>query len=207
MIRLFTVLFLFFLGHNIGWSQKQLSAFIQDARPKLDGELNDSCWQQVPVVQDFSTSTPVFLQTPKNATSVQLFFAPDALYVGAFCASPKVRADGSARDEAGTGDWFSIALDTWNDDQNAFLFRITPGGLQSDARIGGNLSEFDYDAVWQSAVQLQANGWSLEMRIPYTALRFPSKGAQYWGLQMSRYDRNTGELSTWNPQNPLIYDN
>jgi hypothetical protein len=206
MIRLFTVLFLFFLGHNIGWSQKQHRAFIQDARPKLDGELNDSCWQQVPVVQDFSTSTPVFLQTPKNATSVQLFFAPDALYVGAFCASEKVRADGSARDEAGTGDWFSIGLDTWNDDQNAFLFRITPGGLQSDARIGGNQSEFDYDAVWQSAVQLQANGWSLEMRIPYTALRFPSKGAQHWGLQMSRFDRNTGELSTWNPQNPLIYD-
>ena len=206
MIRLCTILFLVVLGPNAVWCQKQLSAFIQDARPELDGELNDSCWQQVPVVQDFSTSTPVFLQTPKNATSVQLFFAEDALYVGAFCASPKVRADGSARDEVGTGDWFSIAFDTWNDDQNAFLFRITPGGLQSDARIGGNQLEFDYDAVWQSAVHLQANGWSLEMRIPYTALRFPSKGAQHWGLQMSRFDRNTGELSTWNPQNPLIYD-
>jgi hypothetical protein len=206
MIRSFTILFLLVLGQYPGWSQKQLRAFIQDARPQLDGLLNDSCWQNVPFTEDFSTSTPVFEQIPKNTTRVQVFFASDALYVGAFCATGKVRADGSARDEYGTGDWFSIGLDTWNDHQNAFLFKITAGGIQSDQRIGGNQTEPNFDAVWKSAVHIQANGWSLEMRIPYTALRFPSKGAQYWGLQMSRYDRSSGELSTWNPQNPLIYD-
>ncbi|MEI6411953.1 MAG: carbohydrate binding family 9 domain-containing protein, partial [Bacteroidota bacterium] len=174
--------------------------------PTLDGIANDDCWQKAGIADGFTTSTPVFGQAPAHSVSVRMFYADDALYIAATCGTDKLRDDGSARD-AFAGDWFSVSLDTWNDDQHAFLFAITAGGAQIERQIAGADTETNWDAVWQSAVTRRADGWSVEMRIPFTALRFPKGNVQNWGLQFTCYDINKGELCTWNPQNPLIGDN
>ncbi|MEI6408450.1 MAG: DUF5916 domain-containing protein [Bacteroidota bacterium] len=173
--------------------------------PTLDGIADDDCWQKAGVADGFTTSTPVFGQTPAHPVSVRMFYADDALYIAATCGADKLRDDGSARD-AFAGDWFSVSFDTWNDDQHAFSFTVTAANTKIDEQVGGGQLERNWDAVWQSAVARTAEGWSVEIRIPITALRFPKGSVQNWGLQFSRYDIQAGQLCAWNPLNPLISD-
>jgi hypothetical protein len=172
--------------------------------PVIDGQLADSCWQSLQPLEAFATSTPVFGLKPAGRTEVRIFYTETAFYVAAHCFTPsagKIRLDGGIRDGERTGDWFQVSLDTWNDDQLSFDFTVSAAGVQYDTR-----STSGWDANWQSAVSLQADGWTVEMRIPLTALRFPQKAEQNWGLQLTRFDRSTGETSTWNPRNPLVQD-
>jgi hypothetical protein len=187
------------------FAQKTFQAPKLDQIPSLDGAMDEPCWQKAGMTEDFTTSTPVFGQQPAHPISVRMFYADDALYIGATFKTDHLRDDGSARD-AFAGDWFSVSFDTWNDDQHAFLFVVTAGGAQIERQVAGPNAETNWDAVWQSAVARRADGWSVEMRIPFTALRFPKVNVQNWGIQFTRYDINKGEVCTWNPQNPLIGD-
>ncbi len=176
-----------------------------DFRPKLDGQLTDSCWQILEPLDAFSTSSPVFGNRPNGSTELRLFYTQTALYVAAYCFAPEqavVRRDAGIRDGDLTGDWFRVSLDTWNDDQLAFDFTVSAAGVQQDARQGATA----WDAIWQSAVHQQADGWTVEICIPFSALRYPRQPEQTWGAQFSRYERSSGELSTWNPQDPLVQD-
>lgn len=175
------------------------------AAPNLDGELTDSCWQQLAPLEAFSTSTPVFGQVPGARTEVRLFYTETVLFIGAYCYDPDaagVRRDGAARDGELTGDWFQVSLDTWNDDQLAFDFTVSAAGDQLDARQG----DTQWNARWASAVRHTADGWALEMAIPFSALRYAPRAEHAWGLQLTRFDRSTGETSTWSPQDPLVQD-
>lgn len=174
-------------------------------RPELDGRLTDSCWQLVYPLEAFTTAYPVFGTKPECRTEARLFYTSTGIYVAACCYdadSAGVRSDRGLRDEAQTGDWFRISLDTWNDDRLAFAFTVSAAGVQLDSRHGDE----HWDAFWESAAIQQAGGWTLEVFIPFSALRFPKKSRQDWGLQLSRYDRSSGELSTWSPQDPLVTD-
>lgn len=180
-----------------------LEAFFLPDTPTLDGVLDDACWQALAPLEAFVSSTPVFGMAPKARTEARIFYGPTALYIGAHCRDAAgVRADNGIRDGQATGDWFRISLDTWNDDRLAFDFTVTAAGVQLDARNGIG----SWDAPWQSAVARQVDGWSVEICIPYTVLRFARKAVQDWGLQCTRFDRTTGETSTWSPQDPLIRD-
>ena len=196
---------LFFLSFVPLWSQKTYTAAQLSTVPVLDGIPDDSCWSRVSPLAIALTSRPVFGQ-PALPSTVRLFYTDDALYVAATFSGSVPRPDGSQRDATETADWFSIGLDTWDDDQNAFVFTITAAGVQSESRVGSNEATPNWDAIWQSAVAQQDSGWSVEIRLPFTALRFPVRAEQHWGAQFSRYDRRSGTLSTWSPQQPLIQD-
>ena len=173
--------------------------------PELDGRLNDSCWQILTPLTAFTTSTPIFGNAPHCQTELRVYYTQTAMYLAAYCYDPDkngVRRDAGIRDGAATGDWLRISLDTWNDDQLAFDFTVTAAGVQQDSRQYSS----GWDARWQSAVQQQADGWTVEICIPFTALRFPKIPEHTWGAQFSRYDRSSGELSTWSPQDPLVQD-
>lgn len=183
---------------------KTLDAFFQTSTPVIDGSLADSCWQNLAPIGPFQTHLPVFGLNPKGQTEVRLFYTETALYLAADCLLPaggRIRDDGGIRDGDRTGDWLQISLDTWNDDRLRFDFTVTAAGVQSDARM-----RQQWDALWQSAVIRHARGWSVEICIPFSALRYPKKTVQDWGLQVTRYDVGSGETSTWSPQDPLVSD-
>ncbi len=185
--------------------QKNLEALRLDMIPAIDGHLNDTCWQQVAPLDDFITSTPVFGRTPHCRTEVRLFYTETVLFIGAYCYDPDaggVRRDGAARDGEFTGDWFQLSLDTWDDDQLSFDFAVSAAGDQRDTRQG----DAQWNARWASAVSRTDGGWVVEMAIPFSALRYPRQAEHHWGLQLTRFDRTTGESSTWSPQNPLVQD-
>ncbi len=174
--------------------------------PELDGKLELEFWGDIPVTDSFTTALPSFGRTPIHATTVQMVYTSTGIYIGFDCQSDKIRYDLSQRDQIGTGDYCSVGMDTWNDDQNAFLFTITAGGQRADARVSSTFTDQQYDAYWRAKSYTTVDGWSAEFYIPFTALRFPKGKQQDWGIQFTRFDRSTGELSTWNPQNPLIND-
>lgn len=185
-------------------TRKTLEAAYRRDIPEIDGVPSESCWQALPAIGDFVTSTPVFGETPHCRTEVRLFYTETALYLAARCFDPDaggIRRDGGIRDGELTGDWFQLSIDTWNDDRLSFDFIVSAAGIQQDVREGSG-----WDANWQSAVAYQSDGWTLEMRIPYTALRYTQRPEQTWGVQFTRFDRSRGETSTWNPQDPLVQD-
>jgi Carbohydrate family 9 binding domain-like len=174
--------------------------------PTIDGSLESESWSTIPITENFTTTLPSFGKTPQWATQVQMAYDERGVYIAAVCQSDKIRNEGSQRDHFGTGDYFSVGLDTWNDDQNAFEFAVNAAGQRIDIRQSSTLTEQLYDTYWQVQTKVSVDGWTLEMFIPYTALRFPKQTEQDWGLQFTRYDRSTGETSTWSPQDPLIKD-
>lgn len=170
-----------------------------------DSSALDGLWPNIPIADSFLTAEPIFKKIPEHATRVQMGYTAKGLWINAFCYSKKVRNDGTFRDIVADADYFSIGLDTWNDDQNAFVFGVTAAGQVFDQRINGDETIVAYNTPWKAKTRITAEGWQAIMFIPFTALRFP-KGEQDWGVQFTRFDRSSGELSTWNPQNPMIED-
>ncbi len=206
MKRIYTTLFLLLTCWATLAAQKTIDIPYLQEYPQLDGQITDTCWSSVPEISDFITATPVFNEAPATETKVKIFRTEEAIYVSVYCFSKKVRADRSFRDDLGTGDYFQVGFDTWHDGQHAFVFGVTAGNAQSDSRISATGDDPDWDAIWESKATLHDDGWSAEMRIPYEALRFPRGAQRDWGIQFTRFDRKTGYVSTWSPQNPLIGD-
>jgi hypothetical protein len=86
-----------------------------------------------------------------------------------------------ARDQIGNADFIGVVFDTFLDGQNGNGFFVTAAGVQFDAKyslIGDE--DPNWNAVWESAVKIDDKGWTAEMKIPYSALRFSSKDIQNW---------------------------
>lgn len=185
---------------------------IQQA-PKIDGLLNEPVWQQVEPATDFIVNSPDFGAPSRYQTKVYVLYDNQAIYVGAYLYDdPKlVRKQLTARDGESRQDvdYFSVFFDTYNDDQNGFHFLVTSRNVQSDGRLNPNRSsnfgppsDYSWDAVWESKVTMQEDGWIVEMRIPYFSLRFAKKDRQDWGINFQRYVRRSNESSYWNTVNP-----
>ena len=108
--------------------------------------------------------------------------------------------------ESLNADRFRFAIDTYNLRQDGYVFDVSVSNVQSDLKD----SDPTFDAVWESATQITKDGWSVEMKIPYSALRFPKKDTQQWGLQCARVIRRNREYDQWTltpkaAQNRILY--
>lgn len=195
--------------------QRKIAAFQVATAPKLDGLLNDGEWKDVPEAIDFITNQPTFGLPASLKTSVKVIYDNNAIYVGAqlFDDPSKVRRQLTARDQHGRADvdYFSVFLDTYKDRQNGFQFLVTSRNVQSDARLSpsypaewGSYGDGSWDAVWDSRVAMNKDGWSVEIRIPYSAIRFSKDDVQEWGIQFLRFARALNESSFWSPVDPAV---
>lgn len=182
---------------------------------KIDGELNEPEWNTAPVASDFITNSPVFGKPSQHPTEVKVLYDNSALYIGAYIHDDpsSIRRQFTARDQVSLADvdYFSVFIDTYNDRQNAFQFLVTSRNVQSDARVSptaetgyGVYGDVSWDAVWDSKVSIQKDGWVVEIKIPYFSLRFSKEQVQNWGIQFLRFSRRYNESSFWNPVNPAV---
>jgi hypothetical protein len=182
--------------------------------PKIDGILDDDVWKEAPTARDFVTNTPVFGKKATDSTIVKILYDNTAIYIGAllFGDPGKIRKQFTSRDQERLADVdnFGVFIDSYHDRQNAFQFLVTSRNVQSDARVSANVipqdgifGELSWDAVWDSKVSIRDNGWSVEILIPLSSLRF-SKKTDVWGIQFRRFSRKDNESSFWNPVNPNI---
>lgn len=187
---------------------KKITAGKADHALRLDGLLNDSAWLTAPAADGFVTSSPSFGKPASEPTSVKVIYDDNAIYIGAMLYDdPSLilkQLTSRDREQLQHTDFFSVSLDTYSDHQNAFQFTVTAANVQSDVRLSPLGNDYNWDAVWDSRVAIQQNGWSVEMKIPYSALRFPNAEEQTWSVNFSRFIRRVNENSTWNPVNPNV---
>ncbi|MBL7699406.1 MAG: carbohydrate binding family 9 domain-containing protein [Chitinophagaceae bacterium] len=181
--------------------------------PKIDGILDDEAWRSAYIANEFITNTPNYGNPATDSTIVKIVYDNTAIYIGAHLyGNPTgIRKQFTPRDQERLADVdnFAVFIDSYHDRQNAFQFLVTPRNVQSDARVSANVipengvfGELSWDAVWDSRVSIHENGWSVEMLIPLSTLRFSKKQAGEWGIQFMRFSRKDNETSFWNPVDP-----
>ncbi len=181
-----------------------------DDAPKIDGSLNDACWQITDSVQCFKNFTqysPNPGQASKYPSEVKITYDNRNIYVAAYLFDKepkKIAKELTLRDVVGNDDYFAVYIDTYNDQQNAFLFGVTAAGVQVDGRVNGMTEDYTWNVVWKSTVKQSKDGWIVEMEIPYSAIRFPNRLRQQWNVNFRREVRRDREVSYWNNINPTI---
>ncbi|MFN0276931.1 MAG: DUF5916 domain-containing protein, partial [Chitinophagales bacterium] len=163
----------------------------------------------LPVASLDITFLPEYGKVPSKKTEVKVAYDNDAIYIGAMMYDDNpanIKTQLSERDGYSIADNFTVGFDTYDDDINGYRFIVSASGVQTDQRISLNSNnDASWDAVWQSDVQILDNGWSCEIKIPYSAIRFPSKEIQNWGMQFARSVNATGEFILWSPVDPNVY--
>lgn len=199
---------IFVFGLSSLFAQRTVKALRIDQDVTLDGILNEPFWNQAPVADSFRTNFPTVGELTPFRTEVKVVYGSDAIYFGAQLFDPNpdsVLAILSQRDDFGNADWFGVLIDPYGAGQNGFGFFATAAGVELDAILGQNSTDMTWNAVWKSKVVLTKFGWSLEMRIPYTQLRFPDVQVQNWKINFKRQVRRRRENSYWNPVLPQVF--
>lgn len=187
--------------------KKTYTAIKTEAPPEIDGVLNDSAWLNTPVATDFIQYKPYNGKAASYNSSVKIVYDDEAIYVGAVLYDPSpgsILTELSHRDEANNVSSFGLYLDPFNDGSVAYGFFVTAAGVQIDRKMDVNNSYFvdngdnSWDAVWYSEIKINGKGWVAEFKIPYSALRFPKKNTQEWGLNIVRIIKRHKEQTTWN---------
>ncbi len=183
--------------------QKTFNAQRVEVAPDIDGVINEDVWQDVPVATNFVMVEPGDGNPSREThpTRVKIIYDDEAIYFAAemIDSDPeRIIRQFTQRDEIGQSSFFVIDINTYNDGENQTRFLITSAGAIADARMTGNREDYNYNVVWEAEVSHDENGWYTEVKIPYSALRFPEKKAQIWGLQMARQISHLNEVYVWN---------
>ncbi|AOW19403.1 DUF5916 domain-containing protein [Urechidicola croceus] len=188
---------------NAQGTKKNLITKKVSKAPKIDGVLDDEAWINTDVAKDFVMFRPES-GTPENQnqrTEVRVVYDDDAIYFGAYLYDDKpeeIPSQLADRDNFGTVDWFGVMINPNNDSQNDTEFFVQVTGNQADAKSNAYNEDFSWSAVWQSQVSVVSDGWIVEIKIPYSALRFSNQEVQTWGLNFHRHFRQNRYQYTWN---------
>lgn len=174
--------------------------------PKVDGILNDDVWNGQPVAAQFLQTRPKPNKKPSGETEVKMIYDNQAIYIAArlYDNPDSIYNFLTERDDVGNADFFTVIFNNYQDGINGDGFSVTPSGVQIDTKYSADDESVAWDAVWESATQIDDSGWTVEMRIPYSALRFPEVAKQQWGVNFGREVRRNRERSWWNFVNPAI---
>ena len=160
----------------------------------IDGKLDDAAWANA-LVQEIAYDIQPGDNTPAPVkTTVRIGYTADAIYFAfhAIDHDPSaIRAHLRDRDAAFNDDWVGVFLDTFNDNRRGYELIVNPLGVQADLirdeTNANNQEDASWDGLWESAGQLTAEGYDVEIRIPFSTLRFPTGGRdQTWGLSLFR---------------------
>lgn len=181
--------------------------------PVIDGRLNEDVWNQALVITDFHQRFPREGGSPTERTEVRMVYTPDALYIGfrAHDTQPaRIEATVMRRDDTAVvnNDQFAIAIDSQNDGRSGFWFSTNPLGVRVDAQFfdEGDLWEANWNGIWECRTSIDSEGWTAEIEIPFSTLRFPAASEIVMGINLFRRIIRTNE-ALFSPMIPLSYSN
>lgn len=202
------VLLSFFLVGLFGQGDKRYySATRVSESIKVDAKDLENFWSSVTPTTDFIQFSPIADGPAKFKTEVKLAYDDEAIYVYAKLydtAPDSINRELTLRDQFGNASWFSVSFDTYKDGSNGFGFAVTAAGVQADFKFSADGDDDNWDAVWESAVSIEQDGWRAEFKIPYSAIRFSDLEEQEWGLQFGRAIRRYREEVFWNRIDPEL---
>ncbi|NBB85495.1 MAG: hypothetical protein GVY12_04635 [Bacteroidetes bacterium] len=165
----------------------------------VDGALDEPAWAEAAAATDFVQFEPDEGAAPSQRTEVRILYGESGLYIGAMLYDDepgRIQNRLTRRDNRNQADWFDVSIDSRLDRQTAYTFAVNAAGVQRDG-LTQTGTDTAWDAIWDSAVQITDEGWSVEMHIPYSMLRFSRGASQRWGLQFERRIPRTGERLEW----------
>lgn len=194
----------------------RLQAVRTTAKISIDGLLQEPAWKEAGKMNKLIEFRPK-IGAPEdhaNRTETYLMYDDEGIYFGGYCYErnkDSIIAELKGRDGFGANDYVGIIFDTYHDKINAFEYFVTPLNEQWDAKMappqpnsdnnnGGE--DFTWNSVWKSGAVIHSDGWSFEMFIPYSAIRFSAREVQDWGLNITRRRRSSEQQYTWNPVDP-----
>ena len=160
----------------------------------IDGKLDDVAWQGA-LVQEVAYEIQPGDNTPAPVrTTVRIGYTAEAIYFAFHASDPDpsaIRAHLRDRDTAFNDDWVGVFLDTFNDNRRGYELIVNPLGVQADLirdeTNANNQEDPSWDGLWESAGQLTADGYAVEIRVPFSTLRFPNGGGDHrWGISLFR---------------------
>lgn len=173
-------------------------------KPKIDGILDDEAYKKAtPFVGKFYQMSPDNGAPASYKSKVIIVYTDYGLYIAAQLYDPDpatIPQELGRRDQTGSKnvDVFGILFDPVNKGQNGFFYGVTAAGVQTDAVVSSNNFDDNWDAVWNSEVKINNEGWAVEMEIPYSAIRFPKHEIGDWGFNIFRSSKRLNEETTWN---------
>ena len=178
---------------------------VADGSLKLDGRLDDAAWQSATPVTDFRQAEPTEGAAPTDTMEVRFAYDSDALWVGARLrnvATPggRLPAPMSRRDDGDQAEYLQIELDTYHDRRTAYMFGVTASGVRLDhfhPTDNENDVDAEFNPVWEARTTVQADGWTAEMVIPFSQLRFTNATDRVWGLNIKRWRPSLREEDFW----------
>jgi uncharacterized protein DUF5916 len=167
----------------------------------VDGQLDDPAWRSAPPVTDFVQREPTEGAPPTDRMEVRFVYDDDALYVGARMSSnAPIQAPMGRRDNGDQAEHLLVSLDTYLDRRTASTFGTTATGVRIDRYYASDRPWDDddsFDPVWQARTSMDAQGWSAELWIPFSQLRFTERSPQVWGLNIQRWVPSRNEEIYW----------
>lgn len=188
-----------------------------DASIVVDGRLDEPAWNDAVRLEGFSQYSPTDGVAAEQGTVVLAWYSPTAIYFGvrASAAPDTIRATLANRDHLDTEDQIQIFLSTFDDGRQAFMFAVNPLGVQADGALtegmagaqhgfeglasGREAVDLSPDFVFDSKGRLTANGYEIEVRIPFKSLRYQAAPRQDWGIHIIRQIQSNGHEDSWAP--------
>jgi hypothetical protein len=195
------ILFLSVLGLRVPTASAKpvhlLRAGRINERIVIDGRLEDAAWATAPMEWDFTQRDPDEGKEPTERTELRILYDNTSIYFGVrlYDREPqKIVRQLSRRDNYADADRFTIQLSPNHDRLTGAEFEVSAAGVQRDAIISNDtFTDNSWDGVWESAVRVDDEGWTLEVRIPFSQLRFPPGDHQIWGINAARYIHRKNE--------------
>lgn len=169
--------------------------------PVIDGYGNDDVWKNANTGSDLLQRQPQEGSPESERTEFKILFDDQNIYVYGmmYDSNPdSIVSRLSRRDNTPEADWFGLGFDSYNDKQTAFIFMLFASGSRMDELMynDGKDEDVTWDPVWESSTKILSNGWSAEMKIPLSQIRF-TEGNDTWGLQVERKISRKQENTHW----------
>lgn len=181
---------------------KLRAARVDDHAIEIDGRPNERAWQAVPVLPEMVQVEPRYGFTPTHKTEVRVAYGDRGLYAAFTCYDDRehVRAGVFRKDQLGPSDFVLLEIDPNNNDTNGYYFLLNPSGSQEDAQVfRDDMEEMLWDGVWKGAARVTSEGWTAEIFVPWSTIRFTAKDVHTFGLNVGRWLNHDGEFNALSP--------
>lgn len=188
---------------NLLEAKTAVAVRLADATIRVDGHLDEAVWGQARFLTDFRQRDPDLGAPPSDRLEVAFLYDDHALYVGArlFTADRHRLPTGlTRRDASGNAEHLTVVLDPFLDRRTGYAFSVTSANGRRDyyhTRDAEDGRDFNWNPVWESNVTVDSLGWTVEMRIPFSQLRFGHRPIHTWGLNINRWSPQRNEDVYW----------